>query len=72
VNWASDEEREDERAQAEGICGVTRVTGKTEWICIKGVHGTVYRRRQRRGFALESNYGVDQHYFVNRFPWRKR
>jgi len=60
---------EDERALREGICGVTKTTGDTEWICIKPTHASVYRRR-RGGFALESNAGVDQHYFVVRFPWR--
>lgn len=65
-------EREDERAQRPGICGVTRTTGGIEWICIREVHAEVYRRRTRVGEVFESNPGVDRHYYVNRYPWRER
>ena len=65
---------EDERAQREGICGVTKI-GATgiNWICVRKVHDKEYRRRhgRRSGERIEDNNpAVDQHYFVRR--WRNR
>lgn len=59
---------------APGICGVTRVIGGTEWICIKPVHAKTYERhaRGRRGQVVEDqNPNADRHHFVNRHPWRE-
>jgi hypothetical protein len=61
----------------EPICGVISIGGTgLEWICIKPIHGEVYKRRtsgQRysKGDPFYStNPSVDQHYFVRRYQNR--
>lgn len=70
---------EDPRAQREGICGVTTM-GATgiEWICIKPAHAKIYTRRSgdrthKKGEVIFSDSPqADQHYFVNRYPYRNQ
>lgn len=68
---------EDPRVR-EGICGVTTHTANFEWICVKKVHAKIYTRHTstrayRKGDPkFGTNPNVDRHYFVNRWPNRKR
>lgn len=54
-------------------CGVvvTDISGR-EWICVKKVHAKVYKRRRRGGIIWDQNPVADQHYFVVRYPNRKK
>lgn len=61
------------------ICGVTQIGASgIEWICIKATHGKIYIRktpshRHHRGEMIFSNNPqVDAHYFVNRWPNRRK
>lgn len=63
------DDKEDPRVQ-KGICGVTKNSGRFEWICIKRPHARVYSRRSG-SLVFENNPNVDRHYFVNRYPNRE-
>lgn len=65
-----DEDQIDPRALEEGICGITRMVGRFEFICVAKVHGDVYQTR--KGPKFSTNPKVDQHYMVNKWPHRKR
>jgi hypothetical protein len=56
---------EDPRAERHGICGVTQITGRVEWVCIEPIHATEEDVRRGRPNA-------HRHYFVNRWPHRRR
>lgn len=65
----------DPRAEREGICGVTKQTGGTEWICVRPVHDAGTDGNNR--YAFQAGGAVyfpqaDRHYFVNRWPGRSR
>lgn len=79
---------EDPRSLKPDICHVIKigVTG-VEWVCIKSVHNTEYRRKAtdatHHGFVdgtgahPERPFGMrapkaDQHYFVRRYPYRSK
>lgn len=34
------------KVNTDDICGVTKVVGGTEWICVRPPHSPVYRRRK--------------------------
>jgi hypothetical protein len=59
----------DPRTEKPNICGVTRCTGKVEWVCINEPHDTEKQRSARL-----STYGYhpvsERHHFVNRYPTR--
>lgn len=73
-----DEPTPDPRTLEPGICGITRITGSTEWICIKKVHGTAYTRNRgdrthNTGDLITNNTLTSvAHYFVPRWPNRPK
>jgi len=60
----------DPRAENPYRCGVTRKIGGTEWVCVRESHSKVYHTR--RGERISDNPSSEQHYFVNKWPHRKR
>lgn len=59
-------ERQDPRAEAPGVCGLTRTLGGAiEWICIKQAHDDGPRLARRR-----IDDPAERHHFVNRYPGR--
>ena len=65
---------EDARAQREGVCGVTRLVGDTEFICIARTHDDPPRpghgqRSQRPHFGYYPK--SERHYYVNKYPYRE-
>ena len=68
----------DPRTLEPGICGVTRITGQTEWICVKKVHGAAYTRKrgdrthQAGDLIINDTRTMSAHYFVARYPNRLR
>jgi hypothetical protein len=50
------------------LCGVTRRTGRIEWVCVRPVHdtGSKNRGRQVTGYYPQS----ERHYFVRKYPGR--
>lgn len=68
----------DPRVLEPGICGLTRITGDTEWVCIKKVHGLAYTRRRSDRTHRAGNIITNDtpsglaHYFVSKYPYRSR
>lgn len=63
------EKTTDPRVNEPGICGISRIVGRTEFMCIAKPHDTEHQRsRQRdpRGYVPKA----ERHHFVNRYPGR--
>jgi hypothetical protein len=61
------------------ICGLTKIGASgIEWICINPPHDKDYIRRSgdkthyRGTYKPSSNPKTDQHYWVNRYPYRTK
>lgn len=56
-------------ATTKPLCGVTRNTGRIEWICVRPVHDT--GANKNRGFQVSGYYPQsERHHFVRRYPGR--
>lgn len=66
LNSAQDEDPRTERGP---VCGITRITGHVEWICINEPHDTE-RQRSLQPSALGYYPRSERHYFVRRYPYR--
>lgn len=61
--------RIDPRAEAPGICGITRNTGSIEWVCVRKVHDTA-KQRSSRPSGLGYYPQSERHHFVRKYPMR--
>lgn len=59
----------DPRTERAGICGVTHICSRIEWVCILEVHDKVYQGKGGR-VILSNNPTSFRHYFVNKWPNR--
>ncbi len=67
---SNDEEHPD--LKKPGLCRVTVNNGNgIEWMCRLPVHAKIYRRRNGQ-VVYDNNPKADQHFFVNRYPYRNK
>lgn len=51
------------------LCGITRSTGRIEWVCVRPVHDTV-ASKNRSAWGDQYVPQSERHHFVRKYPAR--